>query len=145
MSPKSFPCVRERRNRPTILLVEDEPVVLDATCRILQYAGFLVLAAIDAREARQIFDKHSREIDLVMTDMVLPDRSGLQLVADLRLSSPSLAVLVTSGYSEGGCDGDLPDALTHYLPKPYCRGTLIGKISEILGTVTLKQAANSSR
>jgi two-component system, cell cycle sensor histidine kinase and response regulator CckA len=123
--------------------VEDEPVVLDATCRILKCAGFLVLPAIDAREARQIFDEQSREIDLVMTDLVLPDRSGLQLVADLRLLSPSLAVLVTSGYAETECDGDSLDGSTHYLPKPYCRGTLIGKISEILGTPALKRVANS--
>lgn len=144
MSPKLFSCVRARKSRPTILLVEDEPVVLDATCRILQNAGFRVLAASDAREARQIFDERVREIDLVMTDVFLPDRSGLQLAADLRRSSPTLTVLVTSGYAETEGDDTMLDARTHYLAKPYCRGTLIGKISEILGATLLKRAANGS-
>jgi two-component system cell cycle sensor histidine kinase/response regulator CckA len=144
MAPKSFPCTRERRTRPTILLVEDEPFVLDATCRILQNAGFLVLRAVDAQEAMQAYDGRAPEIDLVITDMVLPGRSGLQLAQDLRRDSPSLAILMTSGYAEAGCDTDSLDAHTYYLAKPYCRGTLIEKIAQILGTVPFQRAAGQN-
>jgi two-component system, cell cycle sensor histidine kinase and response regulator CckA len=141
MCPKPFPCTRERRTRSTILLVEDEPFVLDATCRILRNAGFFVLPAVDAQEAMQAYDGRARDIDLVMTDMVLPGRSGIQLAQDLRRCSPSLAILLTSGYAEAGCDTDMLDTNTYYLAKPYCRGTLIEKIVQILGTVPAQRAA----
>ncbi len=121
--------------------MEDEPFVLDATCRILQNAGFFVLPAVDAHEAMQAYDARAREIDLVVTDMVLPGRSGIQLAQDLRRYSPSLAILLTSGYAEAGCDTDMLDTNTYYLAKPYCRRTLIDKITTILGTVPLRRAA----
>ena len=141
MAPKSFPRTRVRRTQPTILLVEDEPFVLDATCRILQSAGFFVLPAADVQEAMQAYDGSAPEIDLVMTDLGLPGRSGLQLAQDLRRCSPSLAILMTSGYAEAGCDIDSLDAHTYYLAKPYCRGTLIEKIAQILAAVPMQRAA----
>ena len=67
--------------RPCDFLVEDEPFVREATCGILQSAGFRVLQAADASDALRIYiyEEHTRRIDLVMTDMGLPGRSGLQL------------------------------------------------------------------
>src|SRR5208337_680043 len=88
----------ERPRRRTILLVEDEPFVREATCSILENAGFEVLPAEDARAAMKIYDECKRRIDLVMTDMVLPGGTGLQLGQDLRQRSPEVVVLVTSGY-----------------------------------------------
>jgi CheY-like chemotaxis protein len=143
MTPKSFPRTQQQRTRPTILLVEDEPFVLDATCRILQRAGYFVLPAVDAQEAMQAYDGRALEIDLVMTDMVLPGRSGLQLAQDLRRCSPSLAILLTSGYGETGCDTDALDERTYYLAKPYCRGTLIEKITQILGADPMQATAQN--
>jgi DNA-binding response OmpR family regulator len=141
MTFKSFPCIGERDRRPTILLVEDDPFVLDATCRILQSAGFEVLPAADAQEAMQAYGASAPKIDLVMTDIVLPGRSGLQLVQDLRRGAPPIAVLLTSGYGDAGCDTDSLDARTYYLAKPYSRTTLVEKIREILGAVPLRRAA----
>lgn len=144
MTFKSFPCIGERDRRPTILLVEDDPFVLDATCRILQSAGFEVLPAADAQEAMQVYGAHAPKIDLVMTDLVLPGRSGLQLVQDLRRGSPAIAVLLTSGYGDAGCDTDSLDARTYFLAKPYSRITLVEKIRQILGAVPLRRAATQS-
>ena len=121
--------------------MEDEPFVLDATCRILQNAGFFVLPAVDAQEAMQAYKGRAPEIDLVITDMVLPGRSGLQLAQDLRRCSAVLAILLTSGYAEAGCDTNSLDAHTYYLAKPYSRGTLIEKITQILGIAPLQRAA----
>ena len=89
----------------------------------------------------QAYDGSAPEIDLVMTDLGLPGRSGLQLAQDLRRCSPSLAILMTSGYAEAGCDIDSLDAHTYYLAKPYCRGTLIEKIAQILAAVPMQRAA----
>src|SRR5271166_4064870 len=84
--------------RRIILLVEDEPFVRDATCIILEHAGFEVLSTENAQEATKAYEACQRVIDLVMTDMVLPGRSGQQLGQDLRVRSPQVVVLVTSGY-----------------------------------------------
>ena len=89
----------DRARRRTILLVEDEPFVREATCSILESAGFEVLPAEDAQDAMKVYEECKRGIDLVITDMVLPGRTGQQLGQDLREHSPEVAVLVTSGYS----------------------------------------------
>lgn len=109
LQPK-LPASPEPRRR-TILLVEHEPFVRDATGSILKRAGFEVLAAEDAREAMKMYEDCHCHVDLVITDMVLPGRSGRQLGQDLRRQSPDLAILVTSGYDtffrrnriHGGC------------------------------------------
>ena len=114
---------------PTILLVEDEPFVRDATRRILQTAGFQVLSAADAQEALATYEHAEGNIDLLMTDIVLPGRSGTELVQDLRLRSSATEVLLTSGYGESGIQCEESGA--HFLPKPYSRQLLLEKIAEI--------------
>jgi DNA-binding NtrC family response regulator len=89
----------DRPRRRIILLVEDEPFVREATCCILENAGFEVLPAEDAQDTMKVYEECKRGIDLVMTDMVLPGRSGEQLGQDLPEQSPEVVVLVTSGYS----------------------------------------------
>ncbi len=116
-------------SRRTILLVEDEPFVRDATCRILQNAGFQVLSAADAQEALATYDHVGERIDLLMTDVVLPGRSGMELVQDLRVRSSTTGVLLTSGYGESIIE--CQEFGAHYLPKPYSRQSLLEKIAEI--------------
>jgi DNA-binding NtrC family response regulator len=120
--------------RRIILLVEDEPFVRDATCSILEHAGFEVLPTEDAQEATKVYEACLRAIDLVMTDMVLPGRSGQQLGEDLGLRSPQVVVLVTSGYGNPEYETEVPGSLTYFLPKPYSRRTLLDKIETILAT-----------
>jgi DNA-binding NtrC family response regulator len=134
----------DRPHRRTILLVEDEPFVREATCSILQHAGFDVLSAEDALKAGQIYEEHNRGIDLVMTDMVLPGRSGQQLGEDLRKHSPEVVVLVTSGYGNAEYEIEAPESRTYFLAKPYSRRTLLDKIEKILATVSLARAAGQA-
>src|SRR5258708_32664638 len=116
--------------RRTVLLVEDEPFVREATCGILESAGFEVLPAKDPQEAMKVYQECKRGIDLGMTDMVMPGRSGEQLGRDLREHSPELAVLVTSGYSNPEDDTEKPGSSSCFLAQPYSRRTLLGKIAE---------------
>src|SRR5208283_811165 len=116
----------------TILLVEDEPFVREATCSILESAGFSVLSASDAPEAIRIYEECNRPIDLIMTDMVLPGRTGHELGDDLRTRSPRLNVLVTSGYGNAECDTEDTANRTYFLAKPYSRPSLVEKIEKIL-------------
>lgn len=114
-----------------ILLVEDETFVRDATRRILQNAGFEVLPAADAQEAFAACERSGQDIDLLMTDIVLPGRSGLQLLEDFQLRSPRTLILLTSGYGESIGEHDLSESTAHYLPKPYSRQSLLEKIEQI--------------
>lgn len=134
MTPQCNPRSSERPARRTILLVEDEPFVREVTCNILNNAGFEVLPAADALEAMQVYDRVGRMVDLLMTDVGLPGRSGRQLGQEVRLLSPETPVLLTSGYGEAGSDTELEtlDARTHYLGKPYSRASLIEKVEQIL-------------
>jgi len=129
------PTANDRRR--TILLVEDEPFVREATCSILEHAGFDVLPAGDAHEATKVYEECQRTIDLVMTDMVLPGRTGRQLGQDLREHSPKVVVLVTSGYNSAEYETEAPESRTYFLAKPYSRRTLVEKIEKILAAASL--------
>jgi len=137
-------CANERIGRPRILLVEDEPFVREATCSILQNAGFDVLPAEDARAAMKLYEECGHRVDLVMTDMVLPGRTGQQLGQDVRKRSPEIAVLVTSGYGEAAYETELPEASTYFLAKPYSRRTLVEKIQMILASSVKRRSATQA-
>ena len=130
--------------RRTILLVEDEPFVREATCSILESVGFEVLPTVDAQDAMKVYTECTRGIDLVMTDMGLPGRTGQQLGQDLREHSPEVMVLVTSGYGNPEYEKEAPESRTYFLAKPYSRWTLVEKIEKILGAEPLGRAATQA-
>jgi CheY-like chemotaxis protein len=155
-----------RSAQRTILLVEDDPFVREATCSILESAGFKVLPAPDADAAVHLYEqvgvtidqainraidrtidlKIDREIDLeidlVMTDMILPGRTGEQLAQELRQRSPHLKVLITSGYTNNDQLVEERQANTYFLAKPYSRSDLVGKIAKILEALPLHHVAS---
>ncbi len=83
-----------------ILLVEDEEEVRSLGARILRENGYDVVEAADAKEALGAFEKEERSFDLVFSDVVLPDRSGPELVDRILTMKPDLKVLFTSGYAD---------------------------------------------
>jgi two-component system, cell cycle sensor histidine kinase and response regulator CckA len=118
-------------SRHCVLLVEDEPFVRDATCRVLRQSGFDVIAAANAGEAVRLFDERRSNIDLLITDVVLPKRNGRELGQYLRQIAPRIPILLTSGYIEQD-DSESEEARTYYLQKPYTKTELISKIEKIL-------------
>jgi DNA-binding NtrC family response regulator len=138
------PAATDLPQRRVILLVEDEPFVREATFNILEHAGFEVLPVADAQEAMDVYANCERRIDLVMTDMVLPGRTGEQLGQDLREHSPEVVVLVTSGYFNQEYETEEPESHTYFLAKPYSRRTLLEKIEKILGAAPLSRAASQA-
>lgn len=137
-------CGSGHRSRRTVLLVEDEPFVREATRGILESAGFEVFPAEDAGEAIKIYEERQRHIDLVMTDMVLPGRTGQQLGQDLRDRSPEMNVLITSGYGNAEYTIEEPESHTYFLAKPYSRCGLVEKIEQILEAMPLGCAAGQA-
>lgn len=132
MTAHAFPHTADRSRQRAILLVEDEPFVREATCGILESAGYTVHSAADARAAIGIYESSARPIDLVMTDMVLPGQTGEQLGEELRQRSSEIKVLITSGYGSPEYDSDELSSQTFFLAKPYSRRSLIDKIEKIL-------------
>jgi DNA-binding NtrC family response regulator len=133
----------DRPARRTILLVEDEPFVREATRAILEHAGFEVLPAENTREAMSVYEECNHRIDLVLTDMVLPGGTGQQLGQDLRQRSPGIVVLMTSGYTDQN-EMEAPEGRIFFLAKPYSRRTLVEKIEKILVAVPLQRAATQA-
>ena len=134
----------DQSHRRTILLVDDEPFVREATCSILENAGFCVLSATDACQALRLYEECNRPIDLIMTDMVLPGKTGQELGADLRTRSSQLKILVTSGYGNAEYDTEDVANRTYFLSKPYSRRSLVEKIEKILSPQILEHSATQA-
>jgi PAS domain S-box-containing protein len=110
-----------RGGNETILVVEDEAALRELVCRVLESHGYKILEAETGVKALEIWQTNKKKIDLLLTDLVMPDRlNGRELADALRADRPKLKVIFTSGYSEDviGKDFVLKRGL-HYLQKPY--------------------------
>jgi PAS domain S-box-containing protein len=110
-----------RGGKETILVVEDEGPVRDLVCTVLQGHGYRILQAASGPEAIGVWKKNKTAINLLLTDMVMPDRmSGGELARRLCTERPDLKVLFTSGYSSEGVGQEvLRNPRLNYLQKPY--------------------------
>jgi PAS domain S-box-containing protein len=119
--------------KETVLLVEDEAGVLTLARGILQSYGYEVLEARSGVEALRLWAQHDSRIDLLLTDIVMPAMSGLDLAKKLRQEKHDLKVLYSSGYSieVAGQDFGLTDGMA-FLKKPYQPAALAMKVRECL-------------
>ncbi|MDX1674847.1 MAG: PAS domain S-box protein [Longimicrobiales bacterium] len=118
-----------------VLVVEDEPSVRTVAVRSLERHGFTVLEAGDGREALEQFDngRHA-SIDVLLSDVVMPEIGGLELARRLRAICPELKVILTSGYTQDELvQQGVDDRELAFLPKPYTPGELVGKVAAVLG------------
>jgi signal transduction histidine kinase/CheY-like chemotaxis protein len=126
-----------RGGRETILVVEDEPVLRDLARVILLDCGYRVVSAESGVDALTVWQKHQGNIDLLLTDMIMPDGlSGKDLAESLLGHKPDLKIIFTSGYNVD----DLSDEMgnkngSHFLQKPYTRITLAQAIRNCLDGV----------
>jgi PAS domain S-box-containing protein len=121
-----------KRGLETILLVEDVDSVREVVREQLRGMGYRVLTAGDGRGALEIAGRHRGDIRLIVTDMVMPGMSGLELVHHLRRDQPGLKALIMSGYAEPIVPEDLAAAGIGYLQKPFEANSLILKVREAL-------------
>jgi signal transduction histidine kinase len=126
------------RGTETILVVEDEAVVRDLAVEILACHGYHVLTAASGVQALEVWAKHCAEIDLLLTDMVMPGGIyGPELAERLRQQNPALSVIYSSGYSPGIAGKDLTlMAGFNFLPKPYQPASLAALVRKCLDTRT---------
>ena len=116
----------------TILLAEDEPLLRELGETILTQAGYKVLSAPTPQALRTLIADYSGEIDLLLTDVVMPGMSGPELVHIVRERWPSVRVLFMSGYADDEIEGLDRDAA--FLQKPFTPSELIAKIGQVLGS-----------
>ncbi len=116
-----------------ILVVEDEDEVRKVICLTLELQGYTVLAAAKPEEALEIARSPNQSIDLLLTDVVMPQCSGPELAAQIRQLLPDLQVLYISGYSEDAmlAHGLIADE-TAFLPKPFSSAALGRKVRQVL-------------
>ena len=117
----------------TILVVDDEPALLRAAARALVYERYNVLTAASAEEALAVAREHPGPIHLLITDVLLPQMGGRELIDAIAASRPGLPHLFMSGYSSDivtGAKGVQPD--DHFIAKPFRIDDLATKVREIL-------------
>jgi signal transduction histidine kinase len=117
----------------TILLVEDEQIVLNMTQKILENAGYRVLPAATPQEAIHMASEHPDDIHLLMTDMIMPEMTGLALAQELISRHPNLKLLFMSGYAANIIvRGNVLDANIHFIQKPFSIAALNAKLRNAL-------------
>jgi PAS domain S-box-containing protein len=121
------------RGSETILLVEDEHAVRTVATRVLRNQGYSVLAASNGEEALATAEKVAGAIDLVLTDVIMPDMGGPDLVQQLVQRWPGVRVLYMSGYAEGDkVRIGIEDSATSFLQKPFSADSLIFTVRQVL-------------
>jgi PAS domain S-box-containing protein len=117
----------------TVLVIEDEEIVRDLTCDALNMLGYTPLTAADGEEAWRVCSTHPGPIDLVLTDVVLPETDGRSLFSRLCTVRPAMKVLYMSGYAESEIVGrGLIGGGVNFLQKPFSLRTLSQKLKDCL-------------
>jgi signal transduction histidine kinase/ActR/RegA family two-component response regulator len=122
--------------RRTVLVVDDEPILRTAACRLIRSLGMQALPAGDGEEALREFVANQARVDVVLLDLTMPGMNGVDCFHRLRALSPALPILLTSGFSKVGS----PEALLElphvgFLPKPYERDDLGSALAQLIGAL----------
>lgn len=117
----------------TILLVDDEEIVIDVGVKLLNKLGYTALEARNGYQAMEIFKANKDNIDLVILDMIMPDKGGGETYDSLRKIDSEVKVLLSSGYSLSGQASEILDrGCNGFIQKPFSMRTLSQKIREVL-------------
>jgi CheY-like chemotaxis protein len=115
-----------------VLLAEDESAVRDLVRQHLEDLGYTVLVAPDGAQALQLARQNIKTIDIVLSDVVMPEMGGCELSEALRQLRPDMKIVLMTGYSEGVTIEQANAAGLQVLSKPFSRRSLAHKIREVL-------------
>ena len=137
----------ERRAAATILVVEDEGDLRTLVCDYLSSRGYTVLEANNGPEAIAVAERHKKPIELLLTDVIMPEMRGPDLALQLVQSRPQMRVLYMSGYTADALSRDLegiPSVKTALLQKPFRLQELAARIQEVLGEPSATETSRRS-
>lgn len=118
----------------TVLMVDDETAIIETGQRILEHLGYKVLTAVTPAEALHLAKKHTGEIHLLITDVIMPEMTGRDLSEQLRSLCPDLKSLFISGYtSDVIADHGVLEEGVHFIQKPFTIRELSAKIRQVMG------------
>ena len=121
--------------RGTVLLVEDEEAVRAFAARALASRGYSVVEAATGVEALSAIERNGGEVDLVVSDVVMPEMDGPTLLRELRRRRPELKVIFISGYAEEAFKKNLPEGERFtFLPKPFSLKDLVAAVKETMAS-----------
>jgi PAS domain S-box-containing protein len=135
VADKRAPTQTERavQGNETILVVEDQEALRRLTVRILKSAGYKVVAAGDAEEAKRWLDRREEPVHLVLTDLVMPGMSGQSLAAWIAETRPETKILLTSGYTDDAVlHHEVLENTVHFIGKPFSVAELSRRVRELL-------------
>jgi len=131
-----------RGHNELILVVDDEPVILEIAQATLTHFGYRVLPATNGTEAVEIYRKRRDEIAAVITDMAMPVMDGPATIIALQLINPDVKIIATSGFSSKmTTPGKSGAAFKHFIHKPYTSATLLQEIHAILHEDSTEESA----
>jgi len=134
--PSASPTARSRdlTGQGTILLVEDEEGLRALNARGLRSRGYNVIEAANGIEALEVLEDQDGAIDLVVSDVVMPEMDGPTMLAAMRKRNPDLRIIFVSGYAEDAFEKSLPDNEQFaFLPKPFTLSQLVEAVKETMG------------
>ncbi len=117
----------------TIMVVEDDEMVLRMIRTVLAKKGYRVLGAADGRQCLEVLSAHPGEVDLLLTDVIMPDMNGRVLYERMSEAYPDVKVLFMSGYTDNViAHHGILDAGVKFIPKPFSMNALAEKVREVL-------------
>jgi len=118
----------------TILIVEDSPMVREMTREVLEDSGYNVLVADGSEQAAMLLKKQGKPVDLLLSDVIMPDMNGPVLYEVLKTLQPDLKVLYMSGYSENIISlQSMGEDSPNYIRKPFTPQALLRKMDKLIG------------
>jgi CheY-like chemotaxis protein len=122
-----------RGHNELVLVVDDEEPILDLVQKVLKRTGYRVLLAKDGVEAVALYARHRQEIDVVITDMVMPIMDGPTTIVALKAINANVKIISSSGAASAGGMAKARDAgVQYFIPKPYTAETMLKTMHEVL-------------
>lgn len=132
-NPQNKAPAEQREMKPTILIVEDEEVLVELLRTMLESQGFNVLVATDGREGVKTYEERKGEIKIVLTDMGLPKLGGWEVLERIKALNPDAKVVCASGFMDSSVRQEMIDAgAVDFVQKPYVYDQLVKLFRKIL-------------
>jgi two-component system, cell cycle sensor histidine kinase and response regulator CckA len=116
----------------TVLLADDEKMILSLGKRILEKCGYKVITARDAREAIELYGERKDAIDLVILDLTMPEGGGIRAFKEIRALSGTVPIIISSGYLAGMGVDEVEESISAFLPKPFSAEKMTDMVRQVL-------------